>query len=242
MTTETVPGSTSTPPASGTAAPAPEAPGTPATPTAGAATGFLDTAAEPTAGGAKSEAPAVPAVDGAKKDAAAEASAAKPTGEPAADDFKLTLPDGFHADEATLSEFKSIAKESGLKPETAQKFIDLQTKLESARVAQVDAQWKTQQSTWEAALKADKEVGGANLEQSKAFAKRAVDAAGGEELRATLRELGLSNHPGLAKAFVKLGKSLAEDTIAGTAGASPTPGNNDDAFLRAQYPSMFPKS
>ena len=242
MTTETVPASTSATPASGTAPAAPAGAGTPATPTAGAATGFLDTVAEATAGGAKSEAPVVPAKDGVPAAAKAEATGDKPTGTPPATDFVLTLPEGFQADEAVLAEFKGLALESGLKPESAQKFLDMQMRLETARVAQVDTQWKAQQATWAEAIKADKDVGGANLEQSRAFAKAGVDLAGGDALRAELQQLGLTNHPALVKAFVSIGKALAEDSIAGTAGASPTPGNNDDAFLRAQYPSMFPKS
>jgi hypothetical protein len=240
MTTETTPGSTSTPPASGTAASAPATTGTPATPTAGAGTGFLDTVAEATAGGAKSEATAAPAKDGVPAEAKVEATGDKPTGEAPAKDFEIKLPEGFQADEATLSAFKDIAKENGLKPEAAQKIIDLQAKFETARIAQVNTQWEAQKATWVKAVETDKEIGGANLEQSKVFAKKAVDAAGGEELRVALRELGITDHPVLVKAFVKLGKAFAEDTIAGTAGASPTPGNNQEALLSSLYPSMFP--
>lgn len=64
--------------------------------------------------------------------------------------------------------------------------------------------------TWEAQVKADKEIGGDALGANLAIAAKARDL-GGPEFVKLLNKTGLGNHPAVIKTFLKIGKSLSED-------------------------------
>ncbi len=163
------------------------------------------------------------------------------TEEPAAAaDFDIKLPEGVVADAETLTNFKALAKEAGLKGEHAQKITDLYIgmvqKQAEADAAAADAETRA----WGEALKTDKEFGGPAWDANKATAQRALDKFGSPELGALLTQSGLGNHPEVVRAFYRIGKALKEDSIAGTGGGGrATPANSDEAFLRGQYPTMF---
>jgi hypothetical protein len=149
------------------------------------------------------------------------------------------LPEGFVPDEAALGEFKQLAAESGLKPEGAQKVFDLYAKQVAAQEARAQAAVEARNSEWVAALKADKDIGGAAFASNIEFAKKGVVRFGSPGLLQVLNESGLGNHPELVRAFVKIGKTISEDD---TRGAGSQGGDSSErAALRALYPSMFPK-
>lgn len=123
-------------------------------------------------------------------------------------DYKFEVPEGVTLDEARTTEFVAIAKELKLPKESAQKVVDLAVKHEQARaeahVAQV--------GEWAAAVKADKDLGGDKLGESRAVAKKAIDL-GPPELKQFLNDTGLGNHPAIFRWAHAVGKAMSEDNF-----------------------------
>lgn len=158
-------------------------------------------------------------VDGADKDK-------KPEGAPERyEAFKM--PDGIELDAAALAEFEPVARELNLTQEQAQKLVDLEAKRRvDAAAAQAKA-WGDQVQAWGAAAENDPEIGGTKFTENLALAKTALDKFGSPELKAALDATGAGNHPEFIRAFVKIGKAMAEDVIVGgpKGGAKGTPGS-----------------
>lgn len=155
---------------------------------------------------------------------------------PAPAGIELKLPDGFQAD-AGVEKFKSIAKEAGLDSKHAQKVFDLYAEAEAAKAEEQAAQRKG----WAESLKADKEFGGAGYEANRMLARQAVTKFASPALQKLLAETGYGNHPEFVRAFVKIGKALGEDSIAGrgTTNGAPAEPKSQDAILRQRFPTMF---
>lgn len=160
----------------------------------------------------KGDADAKPATtdDGAKDDGKAG------NDSPPVYDFKA--PEGMELDTAAVDEFKAIAAELKLPADSAQKVVDLYAKLEQKR----SEAFAAQVSEWGDQVKADKEIGGKNLEANIATAKAAVDKFATPEFKSMLDATGMGNHPEVVRMFVKIGKAISEDTmVRGTPGDAP---------------------
>ena len=70
-----------------------------------------------------------------------------------------------------------------------------------------------------------------------ATARRAIERFGTPALRQLLNETGLGNHPEMVRLAVRVGRALAEDSVAG-ARAAPQATQSEDAVLAVLYPSM----
>ena len=68
-------------------------------------------------------------------------------------------------------------------------------------------------TAWEAAVKADKTIGGDKLGENLALAAQALDAFGSAELKQVLRKSGFGSHPEVIKAFVKIGQQVADSKL-----------------------------
>lgn len=172
-------------------------------------------------------APGTPAGSGGQSPAVTET--------PKADEKKgveLKPPEGWQ-DEKALIEFKKAAEESGLDSPKAQRFFDLFAAREKAEADALAAA----QSEWLQAAKADKEIGGASFDANSLLAKKAMVKFGGESLQTWLQETGLGNHPELIRAFVRIGKAMAEDSIAGKGNGVTTAANDEQTALRKLYPN-----
>lgn len=143
--------------------------------------------------------------------AATEASAPAATAAAVADYTDFKTPEGYKLDGEAGQKFKSMAKEMGLTQEQAQKLVDFDAG--RAVKAQEEQTSKLHKASfdWLEAAKADKEIGGANLETSVAVAKKALDTFGSPELKQMLQLSGLGNHPEVIRAFNKIGKAISED-------------------------------
>lgn len=130
------------------------------------------------------------------------------------DDYTFALPEGFELDAEIGSEFKAYAKELKLTQETAQKNVDFAVKLlqkqEAARIEAFNAQKKA----WADEVRADKEIGGAALNENLGYAAKVFDTFA-PELRDLLGSTGFGNHPVFVKAFVRIGKAISEDRLVG---------------------------
>jgi hypothetical protein len=192
------------------------------------------------------EAAKVKAAEDAKVAEAKKAEEAKAL-EKAWAEFKPKLPDGVALDEAIGKELVAAARESGLKPEQAQKFVDLHVKARAAEAKQGQESLQKEVDGWIAASKADKEFAQAKFEGAKTpieavtkIAQRAFDKFATPELLNYLRATGLNANTEFLRAFYRVGLAMQNDSISGTApgGSAPT----EESALKTLYPSMFPKS
>jgi hypothetical protein len=188
---------------------------------------------------------APPAVgDTSKNDATKDGSKGgeTPKGEPAKAneaapaEIAIKLPDGVVADKPLMDGFIALAKESGLKGESAQKIADLYVQAQASQAKAAEEAHAKQVAAWAEEVKADKQIGGASLDASMAVASRAVAQFGSPELKELLNSSGLGNHPALVRAFVKIGRAISEDSIAGAVGGGKAE-SSDESLLRGLYPN-----
>lgn len=136
----------------------------------------------------------------------------KPDGAPEKYEFKPA--EGQELDESALKEFEPIARELNLNQEQAQKFVDLYASKIVPQLQQKQVeQWTKQTEQWAVDAKADKEIGGDNMTANIGLAQKAFDQFGSPELKEYLNTTGLGNHPEIIRAFMKVGKSMSEDSM-----------------------------
>lgn len=163
------------------------------------------------------------------------AEGAKPEGEPpkpaagAPEKYEFAAPEGRQYDPKMLETYAEAARELNLPQDAAQKMLD---KLAPAVQARQAEQLQAAREAWAGSTRADKEFGGAKLDENLATAKKALDTFGTPELRALLNESGLGNHPEVIRAFYRAGKSISEDRFVG---GRASPGDSRD--VRTLYPN-----
>lgn len=123
--------------------------------------------------------------------------------------YDLQLPEGFTMDEAIAEQLTTFAKEKNLSAEEAQKLVDLGVQM---RQKEAEA-YQAAQKQWIEQVKADQEIGGAQLNENVAVAKKALDTFGTPELKGLLDSTGFGNHPEVVRAFYKIGKAISEDKL-----------------------------
>ncbi|MDE2022176.1 MAG: peptidase [Patescibacteria group bacterium] len=144
----------------------------------------------------------------------------QPAGAP--EKYELKAPEGVEVDTEALTSFETVARDLNLTNEAAQKLMDFEAaRLKPLFEAPFRA-WAEQNARWQSEVKADPEIGGAKMDASISEASRALDgfadiakAVGvtvdGKALRDALSQTGAGNHPAIVKAFVAIGKLMAED-------------------------------
>ena len=75
------------------------------------------------------------------------------------------------------------------------------------------------------------------LDANRAIAAKAIDKFCGPEVRQILEQSGLGNHPALVRAFVRIGKTISEDSISGAAAGGKGEPSKEEV-LDTLYPSM----
>ena len=123
--------------------------------------------------------------------------------------YELSLPDGFTFDEEIKNGLVEFAKEKNLTQEETQKLADLGVKMREKEVAL----FQETQKQWIEQIKSDPVLGGAQLNENIAVAKKAIDTFGTPELKKLLNDTGFGNHPEVVSAFYKIGKSISEDKL-----------------------------
>lgn len=169
----------------------------------------------PAAGAAETEAPApAPAAEGAETEALAEGEASETKTEGAPEEYaEFTAPEGVELDAEVLGEFKSVAKALGLDQATAQKVVDLGTKMAQQWAAKSAENVQQLQAEWLETTKADKEIGGDKLTATLATAKRAIDQFASPAFRELLNDTKLGNHPEVIRFAAAVGRAISEDTF-----------------------------
>jgi hypothetical protein len=133
--------------------------------------------------------------------------------------YEFTPPEGITISDAVKGAYAEFAKEAGLTQEQAQKGVD---KIAPVMAAVQKEALSAQVETWASDSKADKEFGGDNLDANLAIANRGLQAYGSPKLIEMLNQTGLGNHPEFIRTFLKIGKTVSEDTkVTGTTTAAP---------------------
>lgn len=147
--------------------------------------------------------------------------------------YEFKFADGVKVDEARLAKFSETAKGLKLSQEQAQSLADIYAEAVAEGQASQQKAWTEMVDGWAEQARTDKEFGGANFEANVGLAKKVIDKYGTPELRETLNQTGLGNHPDLIRLLVKVGKDISEDTI-----KPGTPASAEKTLAQRLYPSM----
>lgn len=131
----------------------------------------------------------------------------------------FTLPEGVTLDPEGLKEFTDIVGPAQVPQNVAQRIVDMYVK--NLQAVQADTQkgmtdaWVATRNEWTAEVKADKEIGGANLPKVTATIAKALDQFGASGVREALTLTGADNNPAIIKTLYKMASALAEGTHVG---------------------------
>ncbi len=202
--------------------------------------------AVPPAGDLPAGDPAAPPADDPPPDAGDKPPGDKP--EPRAPETyaEFTIPDGLTMDEAGMTEFQALAKEQDLTQEQAQKLLEFGGSKIKDMVTAPYRMWNELQTTWQAEINADPEIGGTHLEDtiaaaaelykispSNPYVKSETEA---KALQDALNLTGVGNNPAMVRLFARIGMSLREPAPL-SGGVVPQEKN----ILDSLYPSMAKK-
>ena len=143
---------------------------------------------------------------------------------------KITLPEGLSKDDALFGDFTNLAKEHGLPMPVAQTLVDLAAKQVQAANQKLQASWDKQNADWQAEVRADKEIGGDNLQGLlQTFSKVASDPELSDpKFREALAFTGAGNHPAIVRTLARWAKALSEG---GPVRGTPTSATRQPASL-----------
>lgn len=168
--------------------------------------------------------------------------------------YTFEMPEGMTLDQGLLDKATPTFKELGLTNEQASKLVGIYAEAVKAQAdgsAEALQAWYADQRQAEitaaneagiTAIKADKEIGGANFEPVKARVVEAVGAIGTPELRQTFDKLGLANDPEIVRFIHRCIDYTPQDkgeTPAGGGGGKESDG--DRAYAQATKPEKRPR-
>lgn len=160
-----------------------------------------------------------------------EAPVAEPDGEnPPVEELELKIPDGSQVTEAQMLEVKEFAKANNLTKEAAQSLLEKQSVAMADVVKKQNDQYQERAGKWVQDIKADKELGGENYSESVELARRAIEKFASPELKKTLDETKLGNHPELVRVFKRIGQELANPKLVQAPKSPAVPTNLEDKF------------
>ena len=132
------------------------------------------------------------------------------------------------------SELLSVLNKKDATPQQrAQDLINLHGKLVTEMQQQISDNWTKMQDEWVAEIKADKDIGGANLEPALGRIGQLVTKYGSPELKSVFDLTGAGNNPHMIRFLNAIAKDLTEPGfVAGQ------PGGGTEALANKLYPSM----
>jgi hypothetical protein len=157
----------------------------------------------------------------------------------------LKIPEGLQVDEKQISDFKSFAEEQGLTPAQAQSILEFGGAKVKEMVERPYRVWQERQDRWAAQTKADRIIGGKNLDQNVRIAQLVFQpgesnpfvssAAEARNLKAALCLTGLGDNPHVVRLFMRMGRYVADPS---SLGGKPRLKNAQDRLLRNMYDKM----
>lgn len=131
-------------------------------------------------------------------------------GAPAPDAIVLKLPDGVEANAELLTSFTTLATESGLNTEKAQKLLDMHLAEVGKINAATEKAWTDQVAAWKTAIDKDPDIGGEKTAAAQVVIARALDTYGSSEARAAFEATGAGWNPAIIKFVHKMAAALNE--------------------------------
>jgi hypothetical protein len=168
--------------------------------------------------------------------AAAEAEEAKPE-EPPFNPEGMTVPEGMTLDTEMFGKFSEIAKSSAMSQTTAQSLLDLYHSVVSTQETKNLEAWKTTREGWVTEVKADREVGGSNLDEVKRTVAKVLDNPDLTDpgFRQALEFTGIGDNPAAVRTLYRWAKALTEGTpVTGDAPSRQTP----RSLAQVMYPNL----
>jgi hypothetical protein len=150
---------------------------------------------------------------------------------------EFVMPEGITIAPELGADLIATARELNLSQEAAQKLADLGIKQAQAFQATLAKSVETAKAQWADAVRADVEIGGANLSVNMATAKKALVAFGTPELTGLLNQTGLGLNPEFLRLLVRVGAAISEDTLVDGDGGN---GGGQPA-VRDHAARMYPK-
>jgi hypothetical protein len=137
--------------------------------------------------------------------------------EPLFEAEKITFPEGVKPDPETFEKFSEIAAKAGMSQDTAQSLMDLYHTVAGAEATKNADAWKATREGWVAEVRADKEVGGANLDAVKRTVAKVLDDATltDPKFREALEYTGIGDNPAAIRTLYRWAKALTEGTHVG---------------------------
>jgi hypothetical protein len=153
------------------------------------------------------------------------------------DATKLTLPEGFKADDPMYKSFTEIFGDDAIAPQDrAQRLLDLHTNSLKAASEAISKTWSDTRAKWVDEVKTDPSIGGDKLTPTLRTIGKMIDGLGQTEAKAFREALefsGLGDNPAIIRGLAKLAESYNEGShVSGNPPARPA--NIAEAF----YPSM----
>lgn len=147
----------------------------------------------------------------------------------------ITIPEGFEVDTEMRDAALEVFNNRELSPkEQMQALVDLQLRAVTAASEVSSQAWTDTQEQWKNEVKADPEIGGANLQPTLARVSRLVAEYGPEGLNEVFDLTGAGNHPLMIKFLSNVASKLTEG---GAVSGAPTNGQQESAASRL-FPSM----
>lgn len=159
--------------------------------------------------------------------------------------IEIKVPEGAVIDEKQMTAFKEILADEKLSTsERGTKLAEMHAAAVKAAVEGPVTTWMNLQTEWQAKVKADPEMGGANYEGMTASIAKAIDEIGGKEAKA-IREAfvftGAGNEPNIVRLMYRMSKAITEGKmVSGAALGAKTPTLEEAA--QRMYPTMQPAS
>lgn len=145
--------------------------------------------------------------------------------------------EGAKLDDATLAEFRELAKKGGFKAGQAQALVEFDLKRQAAADKAATEGFTQKRQEWRDTLKKDPEFGGANYDKSLRNVQRAMTKFGASPEFKKFADAGAGDHPEFVKFVASVGAALGEDPGV-KPGTKPNAASAEDAELR----KMFDKS
>lgn len=204
--------------------------------------GVVETTGDGTAVPSPSPAPSAVEQTIIDKPAEAAPAEAEKAPEPAAPvdpaSYEVTLPEGMTREDPLVAAFLEGAAGASLDGKAVQAVLDKTAPLVAAALAAPHKAWEQLNSDWQAAIKADPDVGGAKLPAAVESVTNLLDRHGSAELKEALKVTGAVNNPAVFKFLHKMAAAYAESGSVAAGASAPVPNTPSAAAL--MYPSARP--
>jgi len=151
----------------------------------------------------------------------------------------LTFAEGVEVNEELRDDFLKIVNDQEMSPkDRANALVGLQERAAQAAAEASSQAWEALNTQWQDAVKADPEVGGANLDATLGRIGKLIDehAPAPDKLREALNVTGAGNNPEVVKFLNKVATLLSEGTP-----ISGQPTNQEQSAAAVLFPSMQSK-